>query len=140
MIHILIKEDNMSRNIEKLDRNTIREIKTIIENSLEDELKKKGISLEIGDCCFDDNNATYKVKISVLENGVAKTKERQDFKKMAPLYGLKENDLDKTFTFKGKQYTIIGFLRKAKKYQILVKREDDKKFKFPISIVKSEIR
>lgn len=68
----------------------------------------RGLIAETRGGQFGETDYTLKINFAVSENGKAMTYERQMFLKYAKNYGLKPEWLDKTITYKGETYTIVG--------------------------------
>ena len=121
----------MDRNKAKLLREKLDEVlKAFIGPEL-------GVSATVGRGSFTESNLTFKIEIADLVGGVAVTKEASAFKVLAPLYGVKPEDLGRTFTFRGEQYELTGLNSRADKFPFKAKRvSDGRGFKFGEEIVK----
>ncbi len=103
-----------------MDPNKIRVIRDAINKRLE------GIEKEIG-CKLRQGNATYtpsSVKIAleiseVAADGTVQTKEMESFKALATLYGLKPEDLGRTFTSNGRTFKLVGLKSRASRLPFL---------------------
>lgn len=94
---------------------------------LEEEL---GIKIELGRGSMDRSYKVGTLKLelsSVGEDGTAENREALDFKRMAPLYGMKADDLGREFAAGGKRYKISGWRIKAPAKPILAARVDNGK-------------
>lgn len=81
-----------------------------------------GAELRVGQISYSANSATIKVEMSTLdESGEVVTKEAEDFKANAPLYGLKVDDLYREFSHLGQRYMVMGCKTRSHKYPILCK-------------------
>lgn len=73
--------------------------------------------------------------------GIAQTQSAEAFKGLVGFYGLKPEDLGRTFLFRNHQYKIIGLAPKAAKYPIEAERVIDKRvFRFPVNYVLTCLR
>lgn len=82
--------------------------------------KKHGVKVRLGNGIRDQSSLTIKVEFAeVAADGNALTREATDFKMLAGAYGLKPEDLFKTFTVGGKTYKIVGCRSRASKKPIL---------------------
>jgi hypothetical protein len=76
---------------------------------------------------------SYVMKIELAEtspDGVADTREVQDFRLLAKLWGMSENHLGTSFDSRGRTFKVVGARPKNFKYPILAKRADGRVFKF----------
>ena len=100
---------------------------------LSDELKAEGIHVQLGNASFStfSNSISFKLNATVLDkDGKFENPQEEDFKRSAIMFGLKPDDLGKTFEANGKMFTICGLSPRAKKYPILAKSLDGKTYKF----------
>lgn len=97
--------------------------------------EKHGVQIKVGSGSFTSDNATVKVEIAAIaSDGTAKTKEATDFERYATSYGLKPEDLGKTFSYGGKEYTLVGAKPRSTKYPLLAKdNRSGKTFKLPLA-------
>jgi hypothetical protein len=101
-----------------------------------------GINLKSSHISFTNTNATIKVEAAVkAANGEVVTKEAQDFKRWAMVFGLKPEWLGKTFKSQdGCNVIIRGLKPKSKKYPVLgYNSYDGKTYKYPAHFVKSRM-
>lgn len=76
----------------------------------------------------------------INEDGEAETAERVAFRKLAHLYGLSPDDLDRTFTQRRDTFRIIGLNANARRNVIIaVNIKTEKEFVFPAGIVKLQL-
>lgn len=115
------------------DREKVRELRYEIEEALK---RIEGpVSFKVGSASFTDNAVTFKLEVSTINNdGTVNTKEAEDFRLNARLYGLLPDALNQTFEYLDQTYTIIGCKPRSKKYPILCKC-GEKTFKFPARTV-----
>ena len=121
-----------------LDRQTVKYIREQIQQTLDTYFpERKRFKIEVGNATFTDSEVTFKVNFATIgKNGEVKDKSAEDFKRAAFAYGLKPEDLGKSFVTAGVQYTITGLKRSSRRYPILAKRSDGKQYKFPADMVK----
>lgn len=108
-------------------------------SELQDIEKEYGIKISLGNCTYSDSNATFKLEVSDIgDNGEVMTKEAEDFKRRASLYGLSPKDLGRVIKdpLSGEEYTIIGLKTRSTKYPILAKGKNGKTYKFPVDVIK----
>jgi hypothetical protein len=111
---------------------------TEIEEAVQSVAKKHGIQIKRGRGVYGGSNASLKLELAVVgKGGQAQTREAEDFKRYASVYGLKAENLGAEFTdFDGEVYTITGLKPRSRKYPILVERVDGMGFKMPAERVK----
>jgi hypothetical protein len=112
--------------IKVFDRKTVFQINGEILELLKQYGEDHGIVFEGNGGTYSSTNYTFKLKASVKnESGEVQTVEAANFKAYASCYGLRPEDLGRTFKcdFNGRKYKIIGCkkLRKNTKRPILVK-------------------
>jgi hypothetical protein len=99
--------------ITNLDRVSLKVLRASIDEALKAVGEKHGISIQTGNGSYDPRgkSAVLKLELNVLgEDGVAYSPLAEDFKRNAPLYGLKPEFLNETFTdSRGKTYKLVGF-------------------------------
>jgi len=125
--------------ITTIDRPTMKAIRDILDRALEsvkDELANLGVGATAGNARFSARNATFKVDFGLLgEGGEVVSREAEDFKRYATLFGLTPDDLGKTVTlFNGHTYKIEGLKMKSRLYPIFASR-NGKMFKLPANAV-----
>ena len=80
---------------------------------------------------WNGSNLRLTLEVAMIgDNGQAETTMVQEFKRCASLYGLKPDDLNKTFTWAGKTYTLIGMSRRRSKYPFIGVNSSGKEYKF----------
>jgi len=125
--------------LKSFDRQTIRLLRERIDSALRPLAQEYGISITAGNASFSAENVRLKLELAVIgENGV-ESAQVVEFRKYAPLLGLKAEDLGKTFLFNGKPYTIVGAKLSSRKYPILAKNKNGKVYKFQAHDVKSRL-
>ena len=127
--------------IDSFDRINLRPLSIDIQSALAPIAAKYGITLQYKSSRFSPDNVTIKIEGATIgSSGVANTRERDDFKLYASMYGLKETDLDKEISYTGKKYIIIGLNTRRSKYPIVAKRiEDGKTILLTCEMVKSAL-
>lgn len=90
---------------------------------------------------FSNNNYTMKLEIATIGNdGEVQTKDAENFKMYAKLYGMEKEDLGKEIYIEGKKVKIIGLMPRSKKYPILGEQTDNgKQFKYGLETVKKAL-
>lgn len=121
-----------------LDRQTVKYIREQIQQTLDTYFsERKRFKIEVGSATFTDSDVTFKVNLATIgKNGEVKDKSAEDFKRAAFAYGMKPEDLGKSFMSGGVRYTITGLKRGSRRYPILAQRSDGKSYKFPADVVR----
>ena len=96
----------------EINRTTLKEIRNHIQSKL-DELDL-GLKLELGNCSYSTDYATFKLNIQV-EGG--KSKEEQELEQVAMMRGL---DLTKIWNEGSKQFKLHGYKTRARKKPFIV--------------------
>jgi hypothetical protein len=106
--------------ISKFDKDIIQSLRPELDDAVDTFSKKYGINLSFGKCTYTPNNATMTLAMSVkTADGTAITREREDYERLATLYNLKPEWLDKTFPYKGQTYRIVGLANRRIKNPVL---------------------
>ena len=114
--------------IDSFDRTNLRLISVDLQAVLASVAAKYGITFSYRGARFLADNATFKIEAATIgSGGVANTRERDNFKLYASMYGLKDTDLDREISYAGKKYVIIGLNTRRQKYPIVAKRVEDGK-------------
>ena len=101
-------------------------------------------NITVGNASYSpEGTGHFKVEFGQVDpaTGIASSPERDEFTKMASLYGLTPDDLDAKFNHRGTTYKITGLKTGRPKFPISVVRvRDNKGFKFPDSTVNRQKR
>ena len=123
--------------IQQFDRKTANAFAREAEQALQALAEKHGVDVSIGSGNFTQNDFSFKVKAAVKsKDGTVLSREAEAFKVNAPLLGLQESDLGRTFTAQGKTFKITGYNTRAKKMPILAEDENGRGYKFDRETVK----
>ncbi len=124
--------------ITKFDVTHLRKINKRIESALAVVAKEFGIDIKTGSSYIKEegDTATTKVEIRVIDkDGNAFDEDAANFKVFAEEFGLKPEDLGKTFITNFIEYTITGLKPRNRKYPILVVNKKGKCYKFPSRLI-----
>jgi len=114
----------------------LRQLRPEIQAALADLGKRFGVGFEVGDAKYSGSNATFRLEVGIIGNdGRVVTKEAENFKFLAPMYGLSESDLGRRFMLNGKPHTIVGINPNAPRFPILTECHG-RKYKVPAESVK----
>lgn len=122
--------------ITEFNRTTLPIIRKKLNEILTPLGKELGIDFSAGNISFTKTNASIKVGMTTIQNGVVFSKERQDFKIHAGMYGLRSEDIDKSFITDSDTYTITGLGIRRRKYPIIAENSSGKSYIFSAETVK----
>lgn len=128
-----------------MERATVKEIRDRLQKAISDAKMNDFIlnkyNIKVGNATFGETSAVFKVEVATIgENGEIRDRKAEDFNLLASVYGLKPEDLGKSFTYGQETYTIIGLNSKSHKYPLVVKKNSNgKSFKFPVEIAKLQL-
>ena len=125
--------------IEQFDKPILRLLSAEIEQALAPIATKYGISLTYKGASYSATNATLKIEAATIGTSGDQSKEREDFKLYAGMYGLKATDLDAKIIYAGKPYQITGMNPRRTKYPIMARRFDGVSMCLTASGVKSAL-
>ena len=105
---------------------------------MSDALKKVGeafgVEFKLGGGRFSPTH--YGCRLDVTIAG-AEPQEAQDFRQYADMFGLKPDDLGRTFLDRGRRFTIVGLLPRSRSYPVLAQNDRGTRYKFPVEAVKA---
>lgn len=124
--------------VKKISKDTLKNIRPLINAILEPLGEGLGIKFHAGNCSFSEKEFTFKLNGRLPEtDGEFIPKTHQDFKNNTHFnYGLEPDDLGTWFEIDGVSYAIDGCKPRSPKYPIIGKRADGKRFKFQASAVR----
>lgn len=119
-----------------INQQTLRLLREDIESTLQSVEKKHNIKLELGNCTYSTDYATFKLKVATITtDGKVVSKEVSDFEKYAELCNIKKQ-LGDIFTYQNHKYEIIGLKTRSHKYPVLCKSlHDNKDYQFTAKVV-----
>lgn len=116
--------------MQELNRESVRVLRTKIDAALATVGKEMGLSLKAGNCYFTGTTATFKLEVATIAaDGKVVNKMAEEFRRYAPLYHLKPDDLGREFTipFTTAKYVVEGIKPSSRKYPIICKKLYDGK-------------
>jgi hypothetical protein len=114
--------------ITKFDRTNLRLIADYLKTALASVEEKYGITFTYKGARFTASNATFKIEgITIGTDGVAVSKERQDFLQYHSLFNLPKEVLDQEVDFAGDVFVVTGLNTRSQKYPVTAKRVSDGK-------------
>ncbi len=127
--------------IKTFDRTTCGLVKADVMDALKAVALKHGIQFnaKAGTYNPDGTNFSFKLEAATIgDNGIAETPERTNFQRLAGMYGLQAEWLDKTFRHGDDTMTIIGLNTKKHKNPVLCKSKvNGKTYIFPANAVEA---
>ena len=113
----------------EINKETLAEFRLAFADTVSALEEKYGIEISLGNITFDYN--TFHATLNAQKKGLTNAQWNWH----AADYGLKPEDLGKTFFYNRKRYTITG-IKRGNKYPITTMREDGKEFSFTAEAVK----
>lgn len=119
------------------DRATCRMVSDRVTVALKELGDELGITFKQGSGRYAPESFTMKLEATVMNaDGTESSKEAEDFKKLAYIYGLEATDLETTITINGKKVTIKGIKPRSHKYPIIGQEVGtNKRYKYPVNTV-----
>ena len=115
-----------------MDKIVLKDIRGDLTKVLGTLSEKYNVVFDIGTFRYNEN--TFKVTLEATKVDPEHTQEKKmvvDFKSLCHKFGLKKEDLGKTFFSIGEAYRIVGLKPKNRKYPIIAEKVDSgKSFKF----------
>ena len=107
--------------VKQFNRTNLLEIRVAMNIALGYVEKKFGIVIEVGGASYGQHDATFKVKLSILDEAGDSKADKSNFMSYALHRGFDTADFGRDFTSKGRQFKIVGWNRRARKYPVIVK-------------------
>ena len=123
--------------ITSFDRKTVAELRIAVEAALKPLGEAIGVQFRAGHILFQTSNCTVKVEAALIgDGGEVKTKEAEDFRRMARFYGLKPEQLNQTFTdLRGARFKLVGLNIRARTKPFVIEDVAGKRFIAPEEMV-----
>ena len=107
------------QSIKQFNKPTIVQLRSSINEALDQVAKEYGITISAGNCSFSGNEANFKLKLNTIgDNGTVITRESQ----MWDLYKSRTNcshlSIGDKITIQGNTYTLSGYNTRASKAPI----------------------
>jgi hypothetical protein len=127
--------------ISTIDREACRKLRDAINKALAPVSEELGVSLKAGNATYTPDGKTARFHLDILttdDSGKAVDKDAEYFKRNAPFFGMKADDLGKQFkSFGGKVYELVGYNSKSRKFPFIAKDvATSTRFKFTEEAVK----
>jgi hypothetical protein len=116
-----------------MDRETVKTIAAKVEDAVRAIGEEHGVQIKYKGGNYTESSAVLKLEVAEIRGGEAVTREAEDFRRYASLFGLRPEDLGREFKdWSGDAYKVVGAKPNSRKYPILVKNlTSGKTFKFP---------
>lgn len=122
--------------IESFTKATCRIVAQRIEALLKPLEEELGVAIQYKGGTFAAGNFVAKIELAKKsENGEIHTREADDFKALAPTYGLSPDDLGRTFRSGHREFKIVGLRIKATRHPIMAV-SGGKEYRFPAEDVR----
>ena len=126
--------------ITSLDRAAVKSLRDEMSAALKAVAARHGIEITVGNASFSHTNAKFSVALAVKDKrGKVLSAEAEAFKRHAERFGLVPEDLNKSFKYADRKYTITGCLPRSRRYPILARRDDGTTVKFNAKMVSNAI-
>ena len=116
----------MTQPITTFDKPTLRTLRASIDAALAGVATTHGIRVRVGNARFTDTTADFKLELVVdrlapnAQSPVPESKEAAAFRRLAPRYGFRSDQLGATLTLDGTPYVIVGLRPGAPKRPIVL--------------------
>jgi hypothetical protein len=128
-------EDGPDSNvIRSFDRPTVHELGKKITAAVAAVCEEHGLTVEKDGGGFDAGSYSCGFVIRVLKEHVD-AGDRAEFALHAHLFGLTSEDFGRQFELKGRQYSLVGFKPRNRKYPVIACDADTKRYKFPPTVL-----
>lgn len=124
--------------VERIDSATCRMLAREIDAALREIADRHGLAVQVGGGKYESGYYEPKVRLAVRDaQGTAATPEAAAFRQLAQFYGLKQDDLGRTFESNGRTYRLVGLKARSDKYPFLAADVvTGKAFKFTSDVVR----
>jgi len=126
------------RTAAMVDRKFMQEARPRIEAALAALGAEYGVVFTVGRGTYDlsGSHGHFKLEVgTVSSGGTVMTEEARTFQMLAPLWGMKEGDLGRTVVIGGKGFKVVGARGRSSKNDVILEREDGKKYVYPHEMV-----
>lgn len=122
---------------------TLPQIRNDIDAALAAVEAKHNIKFNTGRITYEPG-VNFRCKLEAVStadnNGNTVNPEKNNFESKAFLIGVKKTAFGKTFTSRGRKFTITGLNTRAKKYPIQAETARGQRYKFPVSQLPANLR
>lgn len=122
--------------ITAFDKANLQALRTEIEAALAAVAAKHGISLKLGGMRYQATSFSVTLEAAAASaDGSPTGKEAEAFRSLAEFFGLKANDLGRTFESRNGQHKIVGLRGRSDRAPIITETPDGKRYKWDAAIV-----
>jgi hypothetical protein len=118
--------------INHIDPVSLRVLRTSLDEALRAVGQKHGLAISSGKASYDRAGkfGAFKVDVALIgDGGAVQSREAEDYKRHAVMFGLKPEFLNQSFTdSRGTRYMLVGFNAKASKKPFLIRDDGGKSF------------
>lgn len=124
------------KKVERFDKPTANMVVKVAEQAVRDALAPFGLQVRRRAGTYTGGSFVMKIEaFTVSEGGLANSKEAEDFRANAVLFGFQEDDLGRTYTDrKGQVWKVVGLLPR-RKFPVMVERSDGQRYTMPAAQV-----
>jgi hypothetical protein len=108
----------MSNNTNTISKAKLEMMRRDINNALESIAKQYNVQLKLGSGTYSDTNATFKLEVATIENGIVVSKDVSALKSVGKYMGLTQTQLDHQFNVGGKMFKVFGYISRSNKFTI----------------------
>lgn len=115
----------------EITRELVKVFRAELDAALQEVAKKHGLTVApVRSISFDSTSFQTRVKFFGSASAVPDKKKeaRSNFASLAPMFGLKASDLDKSFEMQGSAFIIAGINERAHKNNIVIKSARGKEY------------
>jgi len=122
--------------VKQFGKNNLPKIRVAMNCALKDVGNQFGVEIEVGGASYGQHDATFKVKLSILDEAGDSKADKSDFMSSALHRGFDAEDFGKDFTSDGRQFKITGWNTRRWKFPVTVKEiVTGATWHFPVSTV-----
>lgn len=115
------------------DKAALAAFRAELVTALDEVGREHGIQIELGTLRYSELECKGTLNMSVIDGGTVEPKMVRDFKRYAKNFGIPEEALGSTITFRGKDYTVAGLKPNSPKYPVLVRAKNGKLYKLQVA-------
>jgi len=104
--------------IKRFDKDNLNKLEVRMHDALNTVGKEYGVSIEFCGGKYKEHEANLKLKVSILDEDGGNKQGREDFVLYGERYGFDAEDFGKTFTCDGREFRIVGWNRRRRKYSV----------------------
>jgi hypothetical protein len=122
--------------IEQFDKKSLAYFKKKIEQATQSVCEEFGVAIEFGNSRYTQSVATSKITFKVLGGGTVDDFAKKEFGNKARSFGVHESEYGKLFTYRNKQYKLVGCNPRSWKYPFVADCvTNGKKYRFSASAI-----